>query len=301
MKILILLLAPAIFESIFRLYRFRNLPFSLKFLYSFYLLSKESENEIYTIQQRIERGGFKNLKQLILHYVKTSNKSENKIIELLLPNELSRFVLNKNYYSAFHGVFKQSMLNDIGLVPIKNQNLKGLTIEETGFRLTVNPTEPREKKKIIWIFGGSVSYGLGATDDSNTIASHLSRVLNKNNNKTSYMVYNFGMLGFTSAQEIKLYKYLIKNGYEKPNIVISLSAWNDMGQAFMSGKVNESFLTQSMAKAEIKSKKQTLYMLLSRLYSFKIFERFRVLIKNDKMLNNIYTNQSSEDALYTLY
>ena len=95
-----------------------------------------------------------------------------------------------------------------------------------GSRKTFNnsscETSPREK--IIWIFGGSTTYGYGVEDDQ-TLPSQLSKKLK--NKGENWCVMNFGRGWYYSSQELLAYTRLISKSNKLPKYVFFVDGLND--------------------------------------------------------------------------
>ena len=79
----------------------------------------------------------------------------------------------------------------------------------------------------IWVFGGSVVYGLGVPDGM-TVSSYLSRDLNSV--QRCVVVNNFGVIGYVSNQELILLIERLKGG-PPPDIVVFYDGINDTDAA----------------------------------------------------------------------
>ena len=220
--IFFLILILALFsEIILRFKKIIYMPLKFKILYCFFLLSKNAFIESYVLCQRVHRGGFKNLHGLMLHYSKISNVPIEQIYKKFIPNKAS-----SNFYSGAHDTIDESFDAKFGYKAIPNQTLQTVHINIRGLRYTKNIENISKKKvkKIIFL-GGSVMFGLGATEDEKTIPSMVSWHLNNNKNtKFYYECYNYAYCRDDSYIEtIKL-----AENKDKPSFVISLSGYNDI-------------------------------------------------------------------------
>ena len=128
----------------------------------------------------------------------------------------------------------------IGFLPVPNQNFGHLKINSLGFRSeNISFEKPKHVKRII-LLGGSVAFGRTATSNENTIAYHLQRRLNTystKNNGYRWEVINLAVPAATSYQELIV---LTKVGLRyEPDIVISLSGFNDVFHYLASKQLNE--------------------------------------------------------------
>ena len=98
------------FEIILRFRKLKDMPIKFRILYCCFLLNEKTFNENYVISQRIHRGGFKNLKELIKHYSLISGLTTEDIYK--------KFILsfnNPGYYSGGHGVIEEIVDDQHGL------------------------------------------------------------------------------------------------------------------------------------------------------------------------------------------
>ena len=78
-------------------------------------------------------------------------------------------------------------------------------------------------RKLAFLLGGSVAFGLFAGANDTTITAHLNRL------QSEYFFVNAGMPGFNSTQE--LIRLTIEAADFSPALVVSLSGWNDAALA----------------------------------------------------------------------
>lgn len=138
----------------------------------------------------------------------------------------------------------------IGFLPVPNQNLGHLRINSLGFRSeNISFEKPRNVKRII-LLGGSVAFGRTATSNENTIAYQLERELNTYitvNNRYRWDVINLAVPAGISLQELLV---LTKVGLRyEPDIVISLSGFNDIFLYLDSTQLNEQVLLNKVKRA----------------------------------------------------
>jgi hypothetical protein len=92
------------------------------------------------------------------------------------------------------------------------------SIDEHGFR---EPGLARAQgRKLAFLLGGSVAFGLFASSNDATITSHLNRL------QDEYFFVNAGVPGFTSTQE--LVRLAVELADHQPAVVIALDGWNDL-------------------------------------------------------------------------
>jgi len=115
--------------------------------------------------------------------------------------------------------------------PTSNKN-KYINISDYHNARTTSFNAPiHESKKIVWMFGGSTMFDLGAEDDL-TIASTIAKNLNERKIKTH--VVNLGMSAFNSSLvRIKFYELITAiPGNELPDEVIFYHGVNDIGHSY---------------------------------------------------------------------
>ena len=79
-------------------------------------------------------------------------------------------------------------------------------------------------EKTVWVFGGSTTYGYGV-EDSQTVPSHISRLLNAQ--EKGWCVRNYGRGFFNSSQELLQYTKLLATAGTTPQYVIFIDGLND--------------------------------------------------------------------------
>ncbi|MBI4964796.1 MAG: SGNH/GDSL hydrolase family protein [Desulfomonile tiedjei] len=100
-------------------------------------------------------------------------------------------------------------------------------VDARGFRPIGNqkPWPPPDGEFIVFVFGGSTTFGYGVADDS-TIASHFQELLAARYG-VSASVYNFGRGSYFSVQERLLFEKLLLAGFV-PNMAIFIDGLNDL-------------------------------------------------------------------------
>lgn len=99
----------------------------------------------------------------------------------------------------------------------------------------------------IWCFGGSTLYGFGVPD-SQSIPSHLQRILNENKTGQPVNVVNFGQPYWFSTVEVAAYNAMLQSDY-RPDIVIFVDGLNDMAN-LVAGRNTPFFSNQANAAWE---------------------------------------------------
>jgi lysophospholipase L1-like esterase len=97
-----------------------------------------------------------------------------------------------------------------------------IDVDEDGNRAAHRAGDGREPLRI-WLFGGSVIWGLGAPD-SQTVSSHLARRLGEAG--VDVEVRNLGEIGFVNTQEIVLLLRELQHG-RRPDLVVFFDGVND--------------------------------------------------------------------------
>ena len=279
--ILIIILIFFLFiEVTLRFKKLVYMPLKFKLFYCLFLLGKKTFIESYVICQRVHRGGFKNIDDLMQHYSKISSLSIDQIYKKFIPNKI-----HDSYHSGALGLLNETFDTTLGYyIPFPDQKLKTVNINEHGFRNTVNVENfsKKKEKKIIFL-GGSIMFGIGSTGDEKTIPSIVSNYLN-NNKKTKfyYKCYNYGYLrddSFTEA--IKLTK-----NKDEPSFIISLGGYNDIINKLW-GNLKSS--NRPMVEADLVAGNYFLKQFLI----LRAIKRFFLAYKNYDLLNNSLINKQA--------
>lgn len=107
-----------------------------------------------------------------------------------------------------------------------------INVDSGGVRKTWNPEHHTgELPATIYVFGGSTVWGLGARDDF-TIPSRLSKLLHDDGH--SFVVHNYGEMGYTFTQEIVRLTLLLREG-DRPDYVVFYDGIADVQTACQSG------------------------------------------------------------------
>jgi hypothetical protein len=102
-----------------------------------------------------------------------------------------------------------------------------ISIDEHGERRTP-PGEVEDPELVVWMLGGSTTWGMGAPDDE-TIPSHLARLLTEREG-LRVRVRNLGEIGFVTTQEIvRLLREMQRGG--RPDLVVFFDGVNDAAAA----------------------------------------------------------------------
>jgi hypothetical protein len=104
---------------------------------------------------------------------------------------------------------------------------KYVNVDQAGFRLSSDQSKwpPEPTHPIIFVFGGSTTFGYGVRDDD-TVVSMLSDVLRRDPRFRDAQLYNFGRGFYWSTQEYFLLSTMMLSG-PKPSIAIFIDGINE--------------------------------------------------------------------------
>jgi hypothetical protein len=94
-----------------------------------------------------------------------------------------------------------------------------------GVRQSWTPPTDGRRQRIVWLFGGSATFGIGQRDD-HTIASELARIGHARG--VSIKVVNFGVPTFTNFQEVLRFERELHHR-PRPDLAIFYDGANDLG------------------------------------------------------------------------
>lgn len=120
----------------------------------------------------------------------------------------------------------------------KGKAFKGkfINVSSEGVRKTWNPAGlDKSKAKLVYCFGGSALWGVGARDDY-TVPSFISKFLNKDGEQ--YYVINYGQQGYNSSQEV-IYLMLLIKDKQIPDYVLFFDGINDLHCAYTNNKTGD--------------------------------------------------------------
>ena len=165
----------------------------------------------------------------------------------------------------------------------------------------------KSKKGLSFIVGSSAVFGVGASNDSNTISSIISK-------ETNDKFLNFGCRAHVSSQELILFNQISPRFKQIKNVII-FSGLNDLYISFLRDYASElgpfffsSQFSEGMNNQLISQKRKLLKSLLSPIYKDYIDYK-NILFKN--LIKNIFSYQKKEkifsdtsnnsfDVLYTI-
>mgnify|MGYP006103322967 CR=1 FL=1 len=130
---------------------------------------------------------------------------------------------------SYHSLLYYSTDQGISF-PIKyfepNQYFENLSINEQGIRGEVIPQEKHEDVFRIFVVGGSTTFGNLASSDDTTIPGYLQFLMNDVDAEKKIEVFNLGVFGRTSFEEVfDLEKNFLQY---KPDLIIVYDGWNDL-------------------------------------------------------------------------
>lgn len=104
---------------------------------------------------------------------------------------------------------------------------KYVNVDQAGFRHVARqaPWPPRRQDYVIFVFGGSTTFGYGVSDGE-TIPSRLLEILETALPEQSLAIYNFGRGFFYSTQERILFEHLLTRGFV-PSMAIFIDGLNE--------------------------------------------------------------------------
>ena len=113
---------------------------------------------------------------------------------------------------------------------IPNQHLTTINVNEYGFRGNEISIQKPENTYRIFIVGGSTTFGVGATSDSETIPGYLQNIYDSSTSDFKVQVINAGIPKGYSFTET----YLIKNQILDfdPDLIIVYDGWNDISRSY---------------------------------------------------------------------
>jgi len=127
-------------------------------------------------------------------------------------------------------------------VPYKGETI---TVTDNGVRDTPG-SQCTQGAYTIFIFGSSAMWGAGAAD-SETIPAIMTGILKQQLGRP-VCVINYGQNGYVVAQSVEHLMNLLLLG-ERPDLVISYDAYNDVYTAFEQGRAHRDFYYEQMKKA----------------------------------------------------
>jgi hypothetical protein len=147
------------------------------------------------------------------------NESLTTVHPGLTRDQISKLISETRHLAQEYDVYTQ-----FKEIPCEG---KYVNVDSRGFRPIVGqkPWPPREGDYVVFVFGGSTTFGYGV-EDNLTIASHIQKLLNANYG-ISASVYNFGRGSYFSVQERLLFEKLLLGGFI-PHMAIFVDGLNDL-------------------------------------------------------------------------
>jgi hypothetical protein len=120
---------------------------------------------------------------------------------------------------------------------------KNLNIAPDGMRLNGPTPPPSGEATDVWVFGSSPTFG-GSNGDSETIPANLERALAERLPGRKIRVSNFGVVGYTSWQEMLNFAHRLSER-PKPKLVIFINGINDHQLAWLNASEDCEMLFQT--------------------------------------------------------
>lgn len=166
---------------------------------------------------------------IVINFISSDKARITK--EKLIISELYKDI-NFEIYLKDSKTFGNNILYDPyrGFKNPPNFTSKHINTDEYGRRKNSNTIFNKEPDVVIGMFGGSTTYGIGAEDDSSTIASLLEKIININCKKFSTRVINNGVGAYNQTQSMI---WLIETlGFQKYDHVIFYDFVNESYSAY---------------------------------------------------------------------
>ena len=109
-------------------------------------------------------------------------------------------------------------------IPFRGQYVNKL-LDGSRFSVFNDACVGTPKERIVWVFGGSTTYGYGVPDDQ-TIPSQLSNALNERTGEI-WCIKNFARGFYYSSQEVNLLVNLLRESSNLPGSVVFIDGLND--------------------------------------------------------------------------
>jgi hypothetical protein len=187
---------------------------------------------------------------------------------------------------------------------------KYVNVDKAGFRHVGRqaPWPPNQSDYVIFVFGGSTTFGYGVSD-SDTIPSKLLDILETSFSDKSLAVYNFGRGYFYSTQERILLEQLLAGGFV-PSMAIFIDGLNEflhsdnkpMMTSKLSGYVDKPIKQETFSSMLADFKKQALdvskYLQNNALQGKEMFGSRKM---NGEVVKNYYANKRMISAISSEY
>lgn len=125
---------------------------------------------------------------------------------------------------------------------------KHVNVAAAGFRL--NGRSQRYPETIhhkVWVFGSSALYGV-SNADSETLPAYIEQILAERHPGRVFQVRNFGIVGYSSLQDLIQFKYRLLT--DKPDLVIVFNGVNDHYNAWLAPTVEDAMLATNVMPRE---------------------------------------------------
>ena len=258
----------------------KSIIYPLKFNNTIYdnfgFIDKRKQIKDFRFDSQISLMGL-NKNEFIDNLAKSNNVSVSEIKKIYTGNH----AFEKLRYEAF-----------IGFNNEKNMSLSYAKTNNFSYQYTNNKiSNPEVTIKKIFLVGGSVAFGFGASAVSNNITNMLDCYLNDNekNKLVKWEVLNFSFISCQSTSEMNIINKYIK--IYKPEYVIQLSGFNDLffylNNNFKLYQFNKSEEIYDYLYSTII--KKILYKLSSHIFLIKLIYKLIYEKINFEDKNNIYT------------
>ena len=258
----------------------KALIYPLKFNYSiynnFFNIDKNKKIKDFRFDSQISLMGLKQ-DEFINNLAKANNVSYSSIKKAYTGNH----AFEKLKYEAFIGFNNQKNMS-LSYAKTNNFSYQDTSKKKSNTKVII---------KKVFLVGGSVAFGFGASAINNNITNMLDKYLNENekNDLVKWEILNFSFISCQSTSEMNIINKYIKD--YKPEYVIQLSGFNDLffylNNNFRLYQFNKSdeiydYLYSTFAK-------KILYKLSSRIFLIKLI--YKLIYEKIKFedRNNIYT------------
>ncbi len=124
---------------------------------------------------------------------------------------------------------------------------KHVNVTAAGFRLNGAQRYPETIHHKVWVFGSSALYGV-SNGDGETIPAQVERALAEKYPGRAFQVRNFGIVGYSSLQDLIQLKYRLLA--DKPDLVIVFNGVNDHYNAWLAPTGEDAMLATNVMPRE---------------------------------------------------
>lgn len=164
-----------------------------------------------------------------------------------------------------------------------------INIDASGFRYSRDqaPWPPSATSINVFVFGGSTTFGYGASD-RDTVPSHLQQALKRAYPRKSIAVYNFGRAFFYSSQERCLFERLLTLDHSM-DVALFIDGLNDFGTR----RIDEPYWTYQLQQLMPLEKKYLLWKL------FQYLPLGKLILKNARAASHGPPRWDNQETLIT--